>query len=212
MRLGFRKHGKCSLGGDDARAERLQFIESVSAILRIQSLDCVGNDRDFAVAAEQAFRGAADAKLRHDAKHDVFRARAEKFNNFGGVRIIENVERLFFEQDLRAAEKIRGQIPRGAVWKDTNVRPESSRQNPRAGSAGNTVGRKAREFGIVGRVRIAARNDKRSGSKRAGNKALDIRDELFRARDIELATRQHEICLNINGPKYEFALSHLNGA
>ena len=84
------------------------------------------------------------------------RIAAQPLDQLARVRIVEHVERLLFENDLRAPQDIARQAVRRVVRDRAEIFCQSFRKNARARRSAQAVRREGFEFRVVLRVGIAA--------------------------------------------------------
>ena len=118
------------------------------------------------------------------------------------VGIREHVNGLLFEDDLRVAAEVPGQIDL-AVGNDVVVREERTLDLSLAGRAGEAVGRIMAEFGIGLEVGVGRGDDRDAMLGGEGGETLEVRDDCFGAGHIEFAGRVHEVELRVDVPEEE---------
>ncbi len=117
-------------------------------------------------------------------------------------------ERLFLDHDLRRVENIVWQRPPRIIRNRARIRSQSFRNDLRSRRSAQAVRRESREFGVAFRMRVAARHEKYSCVGGPANEALDIGNNLLRARDVKFASGQHEIRLSVHFPEDDFRSCH----
>ena len=121
----------------------------------------------------------------------------------------EDVERLFFEEDLLVGGEIGGDRRSHVVGNMEDFFGERLRDKVRAFRFLYTVRRESCELGVVGGV-VAAVGDEENLALASGiSQALDVGKKEFRTGDVELAAGQHEIGLRIDFPEDGFVGGHM---
>ena len=85
-----------------------QALERRATFFRLQSLDCIRNNCDFAAALEESFGCKLHAVFRNDPEHEILRIQSEALDKFRRMGIAEDVEHLFFNDHLPRVRQIAG--------------------------------------------------------------------------------------------------------
>ena len=163
--------------------------------------DSIPDDRNAAPSIEQAACSTAHAVFRNDTKNKKLRIERKIFKDFFGVRIIKDIQRLLFDENLLVVQQIVGQLELRIIWQSTNFLRETLRDNLSTTRAANAMRRKNLKFRVVWWVLVAARNEERAIPADNIDQPLDVGNELFRAGDVKLAARVQEVHLHIHFPK-----------
>ena len=124
---------------------------------------------------QQSLCRALHAVFRHHAEHEIFRIRRKPADQFRRVRVVEDVERLLFEDDLRGTHHIARQRARSVIGNGNGTCQEPFGNNSRAGTSRQAMRWKSVEFRIAFRMRVAAGNQQRAATATAAvDQALDI--------------------------------------
>src|ERR1700730_2494106 len=145
-------------GCDQPCAQHLQFLEGAAAFFRLECFNRIYYDRNLASAFEQTLRGAAHTKLRHNPKHYIVRIVAEPFDKSARMRIIEDIQSLFLEYNLRVVQDVVRESERWVIRNRQILLRQAFGNYIRARGSFNAVRRERLEFRIVDRVSVTARN------------------------------------------------------
>jgi hypothetical protein len=121
---------------------------------------------------------------------------------------LENVQRLFFEEDLLVRGEIGGNSRGGIIGDVEDFLGQRLRNEVSAFRFLYTVRRESGEFRIVGGVIAAVGNEENLSLAGGTGEALDVRKQALGAGDIELAAGEHEIGLGIDFPEDGFVGGH----
>ena len=121
---------------------------------------------------------------------------------------LKNIQRLLLQDDLLILEKIFGQAGVGVVFHANKILRQRFRNKLRSSRPFHAVRRKLLEFRIIRRMKASMRNQENFAAPRRVRQLADIGQKFLGSRNVELATRQHEISLHIHFPKNVVARLH----
>jgi len=163
--------------------------------------DSIADDVNAAPSIEQAACSTSHAVFRNDTKNKKLRIERKTLKDFFGVRIIKNIQRLLFDENLLVVQQIVGQLDFRTIRESANLLGKALRDNLSTTRAANTMGRKNLKFRVVWWVLVAARNEERAIPAGNIDQPLNVGNELFCPGDVKLAVREQKVHLHIHFPK-----------
>ena len=192
--------------GEDLGAPRSQRRDCIASGGGIERLNGIGNDGDAAATLKKAMARAANAVFRNDTKNKKFRLLREAIDNRSGVRALEDILCLFFEQDLLIRKQI-GRQNKARVIRDSNNGLRQGFGNKLSSlCTAEAVRWEKFKFRIVLRVVTTTRDEKRTSVASEINETVDVRNELFRSGNVELPAWKHEVNLRVYFPEDKLLL------